>query len=242
MKSYITFVVTALATSSAIAQPTPSVAPAKPVAAKPCEPATPETDPNGELIYTGCQVKVMGGALPRLTSAPKGPDLSGLYKKGVQGEVVFNLIIGKDGSIRNVAIKGSSRSPELDAIATGLVNGSKFSPAADHDGKPVDVRAELPMYFWKDSMADPKFFKKTCRDFLTDVDWRTEHFPEEKPEQYRGWLLAKGAMVISSIRAAGGLSAIGQSREFPKTPTYSDVIDGCKAKPDRIFFDVLTGR
>ncbi len=124
----------------------------------------------------------------------------------------------------------------------GLVNGSKFSPAADQFGKPVDVRAALPMYFWKDSMIDQKYFKKSCRDFLTDVKWRAEHFPEESVEQYRGWLLAKGAMVIGSIRSAGGLSAIGQNREFPKTPTYSDVVDGCKAKPDRPFFDVLTGR
>ena len=234
-----------MAMSPAFAQSAPSapaVAPDKTVAARPCDPATPETGQDGELIFAGCQVRAMGGTLPKLTSAAKQPNLSNLYQKGIQGEVVFDLLIGKDGSIRNAVIKNSSSSPELDAIATGLLTGSKFSPAADHDGKPVQVRAALPMYFWKDSMTDPKFFKKPCRDFLTDVGWRAEHFPEEKPEQYRGWLLAKGAMVIISIRAAGGLSAVGQNREFPKTPAYSDVVDGCKAKPDKLFFDVLTGR
>ena len=244
MKPYISAIVLAMATSPSIAQPAPpapTVAPTRTVAAKPCEPAAPETAQDGELIYTGCQIKAMGGTLPKLMSAPKEPDLSDLYEKGIQGEVNFELIIEKDGTVRNLTLKKSSRSSELDAIAVGIVNGSKFAPAADQVGKPVDIRASLPMYFWRDSMTDQKYYKKSCRDFLTDVNWRAEHFPEESAEQYRGWLLAKGAMVLGSISSAGGLSAIGQNREFPKTPSYSDVILGCKAKPDKPLFDVLRG-
>ncbi|WP_374410533.1 energy transducer TonB [Novosphingobium colocasiae] len=244
MKFSMPVIVAALIAGPAIAQPAPNpstVIHGDAATAKPCEPAAPEKGLDGELVYTACQIKAIGGAVPKILSSPKEPDLTNLYKQGIQGDVLFDLVIGQNGRIRNASLNKSSRSPELDKIAVDLLNGSTFSSAADHDGKPVAVRATLPMYFWKDSMTDPKYFKKSCHEFLIDVNWRAEHFPEEKPEEYHGWLLAKGAIVISSLRAAG-LSGIGQHREFPKTPAYSDVIEACKAKPERPFFDVLTSK
>ena len=243
-KAAISAIVALLIASPALGQAAagpPVPAPIKTAIAKPCDPVGPEAGQDAEPIYTGCQIKALGGKLPKLTASPKDPDLSGLYRQGIQGEIVLDLIIAKDGHIRTLSVKTSSRSPELDAIAVALINGGTFSPAADHDGKPVTVRATLPVYFWKDSVTDPAYFKKPCRDFLTDAGWHADHFPEEKPENYRGWLLAKGAVVMIGLRA-GGLGAVGKTREFPKTPEYSAVIAACKTMPDKPLFEVMTGK
>ncbi len=244
MKTFISIVIMVLVSGPTMAQSPASSIPAAPIIKTDppvCESTAPKEDQNGELIYSGCQIKAMGGSIPKLISSPKEPDLSRLYRLGIQGQIVFDLIIGKDGRTRNVSVKTSSRSSDLDAIALGLVKSSSFAPATDREGKPISARAAFPMFFWKDSLGNTEFLKKKCGQFLIDASWHAEHFPEEKPEKYRGWLLANGMLFMGSIRA-GGLSAIGTAREIPKTPSYSEVVEVCISKPDKLFLDVLAGK
>ncbi len=203
--------------------------------AKPCDPDEPEAGADGELIYTGCQLKRLGGTPPKLISGPEEPDLSGLYQRGIQGEVILSLVIGKDGLLRDVTVRTSSRSPDLDAIALDLIRRSSFSPAMDREGNPVGVRAILPTYFWKDSLMDGSLVSKTCKDFVIDAEWHEQAFPEDEPDKYRGWLLASGAIVAMFYGQ-------GKVKELPKTPSYSEVMESCRKRPSKRFLDVAIGK
>lgn len=225
----------AFATTPVGGQPAPATPTATPSATKLCDPVAPESGPDGEPIYTGCQIKVIGGTPPKLVSAPEEPDLSKLYEQGIQGQIFFDIIIGKDGIPHTVTVRASSRSPELDAVGLEIVQHSIFSPATDHEGKPIEARAVYPTYFWKDSLLDGTIFSKRCREFVVDADWHAKTFPEEQPDKYRGWLLARGAIVSK-------LYSQGKANELDKFPSYSEVMETCRKSPSKRFFDVAIGK
>lgn len=69
-----------------------------------------------------------------------------LVKKKVSGKVVVNFIVLKDGSISNVEVMKSVH-PKLDKEAVRVVKlMPKWTPGKQ-DGKPVNVRLTLPIYF-----------------------------------------------------------------------------------------------
>lgn len=194
--------------------------------------AVPTTGSTGETVFNGAQVREMGGRPPSLLSAPKEPDVDALYRQGIQGEIVMSGYVGGDGRMHDLVVVRSSRSPELDAVAQGLANGSTFNPGTDASGKPIAVKVNYPVSLWQDTLTNPAFLKKTCGKFLTDADWHARTFPEEQPEKYRGWLLANGMAFVSG-RQSGSQAA---------RPDYAAVYETCKAHPERKFFDVLTQR
>lgn len=236
MKGQLAFAVAMLFAAPVGAQTAPAKATAAPPSAtKPCDPVAPEIGANGDPIYTGCQIRTLGGTLPKLASAPEEPDLTSLYQRGIQGEIIFDIVIGKDGRAHNVTVKVSSRSPELDAIGLDIVNRSVFSPATDRDGKPIDVKAVYPTYFWKDSIGKDEFTNKKCDQFLIDTAWHQNNFPEEKPEQYRGWLLITGLLFANSVQA-------GKLKKNLDLPTYSQVVETCKNNPGEPFIAAVLGK
>lgn len=67
-------------------------------------------------------------------------------EKGIQGRVVVNFIIEKDGSIGNASVE-SSLYPSLDAEAIRVIKTlKKFTPGTQN-GKPVAVGYHLPITF-----------------------------------------------------------------------------------------------
>lgn len=236
MKGHLFFAAAMLLAAPVSARPASETATAAPPSAtKPCDPIAPEARLNGELVYTGCQIKAIGGTPPKLLSAPEEPDLSKLYQQGIQGQIIFDIIIGKDGIPHDVTMKASSRSPELDAIGLELVQHSTFSPATDHEGNPIEARAVYPTYFWKDSIGKNEFTKKKCDQFLIDAAWHQANFPEEKPEKYRGWTLANGMVMANSIQS-------GKRGNNLNPRTYSEVLEICKNNPNKPFFEAFLGK
>lgn len=187
----------------------------------------------GEQIFTGSQIREMGGKPPKLLTGPEKPDVSALHAQGIQGEMFFSGYVGSDGKMHDVIMQKSSRSDALDAVGLGLVNGSKFTPAIDSAGNSIAAQVVFPVYLWKDSAMDQSFWKKTCSDFTVDADWHSQAYPEEAPDKLRGWLLANGMLF------AGAYS----NNSMPKkTPSYQEAYDACKAEPKRKFFDILMQR
>jgi hypothetical protein len=238
-KLYCAILATAAFASQGITQTTlpPGTAPAADAPApEPCPPANPEIDSSGEPIYTACQIKAMQGTLPKVVNAPKVPDLKPLFKLGIQGEPLFKIVIGPDGKPRNVTLRDSSRSAELDKIAETIVQGTTFTKPMDGQGRAVSVEALYPVNLWKDTIGEPDFLKKKCSQFLVDALWFQENFPERKPESYRGWTLASGLVMMSAISGLNG------PRNLPKAPQFSDIFLMCKSHPDKMFFEVLMGK
>jgi hypothetical protein len=187
----------------------------------------PQISSSGETIFTGQQIREMGGQPPKLLDSPPEPDVDELYRQGIQGEMQFTGSVGTDGRMHDVVLTKSSRSAELDAIGLSLVNGSTFTPATDGSGTPIAARVVYPINLWKDSLLNPEFAQKSCAQFIIDADWFAQAFPEERPERYRGWLLANGALLSSSLE-----------REAPLAD-FASVYEECKEHPRRRFLEVL---
>ena len=65
---------------------------------------------------------------------------------GIQGKVVVSFIVQKDGSLTDVKV-ARSVNPLLDAEAVRVVKAMpKWEPGIQ-DGKPVDVRFQVPVTF-----------------------------------------------------------------------------------------------
>ena len=67
-------------------------------------------------------------------------------ENGIQGRVVVDFIIEKDGSISNPTVK-SSLYPSLDAEAIRVIKTLKKYTPATQNGKPVAVRQSIPITF-----------------------------------------------------------------------------------------------
>lgn len=194
-------------------------------------PAAPTAQPigsTGETVYTGTQIKTMGGKLPKLLSIPEEPDVDHLHKQGIQGEMYFVGYVGADGKMHDVTLSSSTRSKELDSIGLSLVNASTFTAATDASGQPIATKVTFPVYLWKDSMLDPAFLKKKCAQFIIDANWYATAFSEKKPDEYRGWLLFTGLMVASRY---------SRTEKVGPLPEFDEVYAKCQARPNMLFVD-----
>ncbi len=65
--------------------------------------------------------------------------------RGIAGRVVVEVIIGRDGGIRNIKVVRSIAF--LDKAAVRAVRQWRFSPARNADGTPVSVIVDIPVIF-----------------------------------------------------------------------------------------------
>ena len=64
----------------------------------------------------------------------------------IEGEVIVEFLVGKDGSISEVKVKRGV-SPELDAEAIRVVSKMPNWTPGKQRGKPINVRYEIPIMF-----------------------------------------------------------------------------------------------
>jgi len=68
-------------------------------------------------------------------------------KKGIQGNIHVQILVGKDGSVKEATImKNETGSKDLEKAALDAVYKWKFDPAK-HEGKPVEVNVIVPIKF-----------------------------------------------------------------------------------------------
>jgi TonB family protein len=182
-----------------------------------------------EQAIDAAQLRAAGGSLPVMTYAPPSDGKQEFFVRGIQGAVRIRVVIGTDGALQDASIATSSRSPELDTFALGLVRRMTFQPAKNKDGQPVAVISHFPMELWKDSAVDGTLFAKSCADFVLDADWFRQAFPEKQPDQLRGWLLLTG-IFIAQRYSSGAKQLTG--------PDFQTVYEACHAKPKRKLVDI----
>lgn len=69
------------------------------------------------------------------------------YRKGIQGRVVCQFVVKKDGKISNVKVVRSAGNKSLDREAVRVIRSMpKWKPAM-YQGKPVSVKYTVPVTF-----------------------------------------------------------------------------------------------
>jgi len=116
----------------------------------PPPPPPPPIAPDADSVYQKVdELPVFAGGETALlnwvvknTTYPDAPK-----KNNITGKVVVKFVIGKDGSVSNVAI-AESVNPDLDAEAVRVISSlPKFEKPAIVNGKPVAVHFMMPISF-----------------------------------------------------------------------------------------------
>jgi protein TonB len=117
------------------------------VAQDPADPA--ETTAGTPPIIDPATAKAMGVELefdtppkPKKVTRPNYP--KGAFKKGIEGTVLVELVIDREGHVRQARVLKSV--PELDDAALKCVKGWRFA-AAVKNGEPVATIAHVPVMF-----------------------------------------------------------------------------------------------
>lgn len=174
------------------------------------------------------ELQKAGGKAPLITFVPKErAPLKELQARGIQGEPRIAFIVGIDGTIRDIRIKETTGSDELDAFAVTLVSGMKVEPGQNASGEAVEVLKEIPLNFWKDSLVNGSLQAKTCADYVIDADWFMATFPDKELRNMRVTTMSLGVLVALGLR------------DFPKkVPKEHKAYQTCKRKPEANFFEV----
>lgn len=120
-------VVSASATPAASTAPVASVSPANP--------ATSSGVPSISATVPVRQGVGIGASYAATNPEPPYPALA--RRLGEQGTVLLRVLVGPDGTARDVQVKKSSGSPTLDRSAQNTIKQWRFNPATI-DGKPVE--------------------------------------------------------------------------------------------------------
>jgi len=86
-----------------------------------------------------------GIAPPKLLREVKGDYTEAARRAGIQGEVVLEIVVRRDGSVGDVRVK-RGLDPGLDQRAVSAVRQWRFAPATRR-GAPVDVIVEVGVEF-----------------------------------------------------------------------------------------------
>ncbi|MCK0128761.1 energy transducer TonB [Erythrobacter sp. F6033] len=187
--------------------------------------------PAGPKIYSPKELKEAGGTQPEITGFPEEvPGLKEVQATGAQGEPMYQFVVRADGSITDVEAVRSTGSDELDAVGAAYIETFEAKVGRDADGNPIDVRVNLPLSLWIDTLAKGSLGQKTCGAFVTEADWHLVTFPDSAINKMRIWNLSTGTLLLASPDGFKGKRLDAQT-----------VYDICRAEPDRIFFRVFAG-
>jgi protein TonB len=114
-----------------------------PLPPPPPPPVVEEEEVEAEIFIVVEQMPEIIGGTERLYELLEYPDLA--IKAGIEGLVVVQFVVERDGSVSDVAVMRSANDI-LDRAAVEAVKQLKFTPGLQRD-KPVRVRFALPVRF-----------------------------------------------------------------------------------------------
>lgn len=147
-----------------------------------------------------------------------------LAQRGVQGDVTLELTL--EGSNRSVAVRDSSRSADLDALALAMARRLDIAAAGDAQSGLVTIR------FKKDHGTT--IATKSCADFNADAAWQAATFPERRLRELPALADSIGVLVYSLHRD-------GAARQsFPGVEAITNAtVAACARTPDAGMLDVM---
>ena len=123
-----------------------------------------------------------------------------LAKKGIQGEVVLNVILSKDGRISVTKITTSSQSSELDKNALNFVNTGYYK-LPDKGIKYFEGSYSLSIIFLRDTVLTLN--DKTCADFNADIAYFRSINPKLNIKKLGALELVAGIFTVQLMKGQG---------------------------------------
>jgi TonB family protein len=178
------------------------------------------------LLSPGASVAESLARAAEIITATDVPIPAEAKAQGHYGAVKVTGVINESGSVVDLAVSQSSRSPILDAAALAGVSKWKFTPALDAEGRPVSKKLRTEVEFDPLDMAD--FPSYTCRKVNAETDWYMSAFPENGDNESRMYSLMLG------------MGSILGRREIPSDPVafkkvWDRTISACRSSPGAIF-------
>jgi protein TonB len=153
---------------------------------------------------------------------------------GHQGEVEVAGTLRTDGSLGDLSVTTSSKSPLLDQAALEAFGRWTFGPALDGAGKPREARVSRRFAFAKDSVVG--LDQKTCAEFVTDVRWFEGNWPGRPRREMRLYTLSLGLITIIAMQKSTE-GALALARNYPQA--FDRTVERCAAKPKAKFLETL---
>ncbi|WP_419319400.1 energy transducer TonB [Caulobacter sp. ErkDOM-E] len=142
--------------------------------------------------------------------------------QGHYGTVGVAGVIDESGSIVDLTVSQSSRSPILDAAALSGVSKWKFTPALDPNGQPVSKKFRTEVEFDPLDLADLPLY--TCQKVTVETVWYMQAFPEKGNNESRMYSLLRG---MGAILGRGEIPS--DPAQFKKV--WDKTIDACRTLP-----------
>ncbi|MGH8049313.1 MAG: TonB family protein [Arenimonas sp.] len=153
-----------------------------------------------------------------------------LAKEGVQGEVLLEIKLSKEGKASAAEIISSSKSAKLDRYALDFVNtGNYILP--DNGLKYFEGNYSLNLVFVRDSILTVN--SKTCADLNTDLRYFRSVRPNDNIKNLGAFELMAGLFTVQLMKNQGS----GGTLKFVKAvdAINADTGNTCNRKPADLF-------
>lgn len=154
---------------------------------------------------------------------------------GHQGTVVVAITVQPDGTLTDARIIESSRSPLLDKAALDATAAATVD-LAQRPRKAVTVNPEFP--FYNVSLVAPArgLAQLTCADFVADVRWFEQAWPERKRQDVRDYQVMLAPFLYAAVQTPTKEAMLQSGRAIQRTRAQLDrTIDACAATPEALF-------
>lgn len=142
---------------------------------------------------------------------------------GVQGDVTVRGMVQPDGTIADVVVTESSRSPTLDDASVAAVRQWTFSPVE------VAVPYSVQIEFRKDDLNT--LATKTCADLNVDVAYFRQTFPDSPVSDMPLKDVLVGLMMVMGQRGMTLENIRRSSEAFDRTVTW------CSTRSDELVLE-----
>lgn len=161
---------------------------------------------------------------------PNSPDYSkDLMARGIQGTVLIQANVDKEGKLHASSIAKSSGSSELDSAALQILNKLKFRPSTEG----VEQRQlVIPIVYSKDTIDSVT--TKLCSDLLIDYDFYINTAKQTKASKMEAFKYAYVYVVGPDLKGLSNISIVKN-----RVPAAESTIAECKSRPDEKFLPIF---
>lgn len=154
---------------------------------------------------------------------------------GHHGVVIARATIAIDGSLKNIQIEQSSKSPILDAAALAVLPQWRLSPAKDANGNMIEVTATFPFSFEGDG-GNSRVVRYRCDAFTRDMTWWRSVSPDKPDKDHKLYTMLVGVRVIANPKGMmEGLKTAASEGAID----WSNAVQRCASKPNELMIDQL---
>jgi TonB family protein len=212
-----------------------------------CIPAAQSAAQDNQHEHAQSEIAAAKANNPLVKSSPEwlaGPDAEfpeSLKALGHNGGVFVHGVLGKDGRLSHVAVRDSSGSPELDAIALKAATEESYRPARDANGDPIAVffgtEFRFDNYRSSEGVGAAKYL---CRQFVLDMDWWKQAHAELTFSNHQFYTMMRGLGGVARMKqGVDPMKALTTENKESFNARWDKAIEDCRTDPAARFADKM---